>query len=80
MSKSGQQLFTEAQKLPPAERLELAELLLASCKVGPGDGEAEFIEELDRRWQAFESGEDPGVDAITAIEEMRQELRKARGA
>lgn len=70
-------IFADAQKLSPAEREELAELLLAT--IDPDlEIETAWAEEANRRWdQHAQSGETP-VDAFAAVEEVRG-LVKQRG-
>lgn len=49
-------IFEDAQKLSPAEREELAELLLATIDVDP-EIEAEWAKEIEDRIAAVERGE-----------------------
>ena len=49
-------IFEDAQKLSPAEREELAELLLATIDVDP-EIEAEWAKEIEDRIRSHERGE-----------------------
>jgi putative addiction module component (TIGR02574 family) len=49
-------IFEAAQKLPPAEREELAELLMATIDVDPGIEKA-WADEIEGRIAAHERGE-----------------------
>ena len=40
------------------------------------DPDAELLPELESRWAAHQSGEDPGEDAGTAIADIRAALRQ----
>lgn len=67
----------EIQKLEPAERASLIDLLWDSL-------DAEHIKEIEANWaaesedriDAFERGELPAVDGPSALEELRSSLRK----
>ncbi len=67
----------EIQKLEPAERALLIDLLWDSL-------DAEHIKQIETKWaaesedriDAFERGELPVVDGISALEELRSSLRK----
>ena len=69
-----------ALALPEAERLRISQELLLSVPP-PGvlrEGDPGFFEELDRRSEALRSGEDPGIDAFEALNQIEQELRQER--
>ena len=52
-----QELYQQANQLPPLEKLRLAELLLADLvKPGP-EIDAIWREEAQNRWQAYKAGE-----------------------
>ena len=67
----------EIQKLEPAERASLIDLLWDSL-------DEERIKEIEAKWaaesedriDAFERGELPAVDGPSALEELRSSLRK----
>ncbi len=67
----------EIQKLEPAERASLIDLLWDSL-------DAEYVKEIEARWaaesedriDAFERGELPAVDGPSALEELRSSIRK----
>ncbi len=69
-------ILDDARTLAPNQQLELAERLLATLAIDQGDADADLLPELDGRWTAFERGDDPGEDAISAIETMRQTLKE----
>ena len=50
----------EALCLPPSERADLAKLLIESLEGDPRT-DAQIRAELDRRFKALRSGEDPGL-------------------
>lgn len=67
----------EIQKLEPAERVSLIDLLWDSL-------DAEHVKEIEGKWaaesedriDAFERGELPAVDGPSALEELRSSIRK----
>jgi Putative addiction module component len=68
-------LFQDAQKLEPADREELAELLLATIEADP-DLDAAWGDEAHRRWDEHsKSGETP-IDAFSAVEDARAEIAR----
>ncbi|MEN0112139.1 MAG: addiction module protein [Planctomycetota bacterium] len=73
------QIVAAALSLPEAERTRIA--LAIEESVVPGDAltPAEFGAELDRRIERLSSGDDPGVDARTAISKLERELRSKHG-
>lgn len=64
-------IFDEAQKLAPADREELADLLLATIEVDPGIEKA-WAEEIADRVSAHERGE---LSARPASEVMAKHLK-----
>ncbi len=67
----------EIQKLEPAERASLIDLLWDSLDSEHIRGiEAKWAAESEDRIDAFERGELPAVDGPTALEELRSSLRK----
>lgn len=71
-------LLDEARRLTRREQVELAEELFALIDITEDDPDAGLLPELDARWRAFERGEDPGSDAIEAIEDIRSKLKDRR--
>ena len=67
----------EIQKLEPAERASLIDLLWDSL-------DAEYVKEIEAKWaaeaedriDAFERGELPAVDGPSALKELRSSIRK----
>ena len=78
MNAKSKTLLDQARELSRDERLELAEHLLASLEVTGDDPDAAMLPELDARWQAYERGDDRGVAAFSAIDEMRRKLKTIR--
>lgn len=70
MTTSTQDIFDLGMQLPPDEREKLANLLLDSLE-GPEE-DTELQEEIQRRWDRYESGEEPAY----SLEEFQAELQK----
>ena len=68
-------LFDQAHELSRDERLELVEQLFASLEIAGDDPDSAIVPELDARWQAYERGKDPGVEAFSAIDDMCRRLK-----
>jgi len=67
----------EIQKLEPAERASLIDLLWDSLdEERVKEVEAKWAAESEDRIDAFERGELPAVDGPTALKELRSSLRK----
>jgi putative addiction module component (TIGR02574 family) len=74
MNQRVKSLLDEARKLSPAEREELAELLLDTVDQGTGL-ESAWAAEAQRRWnEHLEKGGETS-DAFEEIEEMRRQLK-----
>ena len=71
-------IFEEAQKLAPAEREELAELLWATIEPEAGIEKA-WLEEAHRRWDEHKASGEDTIDALEAIEDARRQLKHSRG-
>ncbi|OGW70760.1 MAG: hypothetical protein A3A88_03815 [Nitrospirae bacterium RIFCSPLOWO2_01_FULL_62_17] len=57
MAKGVTELEQAAKRLPPAKRAQLAQNLIASLDVGKDvDAEAEWLDEAERRYQAYRQG------------------------
>ena len=52
-----QELYQEANQLPPLEKLRLAELLLADLDSPDPAIDMVWRDEAQKRWQAYQSGE-----------------------
>ena len=52
-----QELYQQANQLPPLEKLRLAELLLADLDTPDPEIDAIWRDEAQKRWQAYQSGE-----------------------
>jgi len=57
MAKGVAELEQAAKRLPPAKRAQLAQSLIASLDMGKDvDAEAAWLEEAERRYQAYRRG------------------------
>jgi len=52
-----QELYQQINQLPPLEKLQLAEHLLADLDVPNPEIDAIWREEAQKRWQAYQAGE-----------------------
>ncbi len=52
-----QELYQQANLLPPLEKLRLAELLLADLDTPDPEIDAVWRDEAQKRWQAYQTGE-----------------------
>ena len=70
------QIFADALALSPPERASIALTLLQSLPEGPRvfRTEEELAEELNRRFEAIESGEMATYDAADTIRRVRESL------
>ncbi|EIC30909.1 MULTISPECIES: addiction module protein [Methylomicrobium] len=55
--KNYQAIYQQANPLPPLEKLQLVELLLADLDTPNPEIDAVWREEAQRRWQAYRAGE-----------------------
>lgn len=67
-------LFEQARKLSPAERQELAELLLDTLEPDP-DTEVAWSEEAHHRWNEHVANGDVTFDAFEAAADARRNLK-----
>ncbi|MFS8085245.1 MAG: addiction module protein [Acidobacteriota bacterium] len=68
---------TEIEKLEPAERASMINLLWDSLdEERIKEVEAKWATESENRIDAFERGDLPAVDGQSALEELRSSLRK----
>ena len=65
-------LSQEARRLPPAERAQLIENLLASLDEPDARIDAAWAGEAERRLQLIDSGEMPTRDAAEVMAELRE--------
>lgn len=76
MPKQGKQILAEALKLPPVERAELVENLLASFEFQSGKKiDALWVEEVEDRIDAFERGEMAAIPARDVFAEIEKNRR-----
>jgi Putative addiction module component len=68
-------IFRDAQHLAPAEREELAELLIATLDDDIGVEKA-WSKEAHRRWDEHVQSGEKAVDAFAAIDEVRERLSR----
>lgn len=54
---SCQELYQQANQLPPLEKLHLAELLLADLDTPDPEIDVIWRNEAQKRWQAYQAGE-----------------------
>lgn len=66
----------ELLKLPPEERLELAEELWDSVEAHDPEWQRAWSQELARRLESIATGRAELIDADTVHEELRAELQK----
>ncbi len=52
-----QELYQQANQLPPLEKLRLAELLLADLDTPDLEIDTIWRDEAQKRWQAYQAGE-----------------------
>ena len=77
MAKPSKQILAEAMKLPPVERAELVENLLASFEFQSRRKiDALWAEEAEERIDAFERGEMAAIPARDVFEEIEKNRRK----
>lgn len=73
VSSNQQNVFDAALGLPETQRAKLAEQLWQSLDIASQEQIADaWVVELQRRWNAVESGTAKIIDGPTAIAEMRQ--------
>lgn len=72
---SAKDVESEALRLPPKERARLAEHLLGSLEDGAeADSEALWLDEAERRYQAYREGKVAATPADEALRKARSEL------
>ena len=54
---NSQELYQQANQLPPLEKLRLAELLLTDLDIPDPNIDAIWRDEAQKRWQAYQVGE-----------------------
>lgn len=68
-------LERQAQQLSPEEREMLAQRLLAQLgSLSLGEVEEAWIEEAERRYEAWKAGRTEGLNAKDVIESIRKEI------
>jgi putative addiction module component (TIGR02574 family) len=76
MSKSVAELEREARRLPEQERALLAQHLIASIDPGEDvDAEAAWLEEAERRYQAYRQGKLTAKPADQVFREAKSQLK-----
>lgn len=66
-----QELYQQANQLPPLEKLQLAELLLADLDKPDPEIDAIWREEAQNRWQAYKAGEIKTVSYETVMQKYK---------
>lgn len=64
---NSQELYQQANQLPPLEKLRLAELLLADLDTPDPSIDAIWRDEAQNRWQAYQAGELKTVNHETVM-------------
>ncbi|MBI5330132.1 MAG: addiction module protein [Betaproteobacteria bacterium] len=75
MQAETQNLFEQVKHLPPDEQIELADLIYAQAPLSSSEWEAAWVEEAERRIDAYERGEIP----VVAAQEMRARVKARLG-
>lgn len=76
MSKSVAELEREARRLPEQDRALLAQHLIASIDPGEDiDAEAAWLEEAERRYQAYRQGKLTAKQADQVFREAKSQLK-----
>ncbi|CAN5916334.1 hypothetical protein BH23PLA1_BH23PLA1_25800 [soil metagenome] len=76
MSENARKLLGDALRLPPAERAMLAEQLMSSLDASDAPIDPAWLQELDRRWAAFEAGEVEAIPVEDFFAELDRELEQ----
>ena len=66
-----QELYQQANQLPPLEKLRLAELLLADLDTPDPEIDAVWRDEAQKRWQAYQAGELKTVSYDAVIQKYK---------
>ena len=72
------ELLSRSLSLPVAERADLARQLLASLEPAEVDADEAWAVEIEKRMGAMDRGESVPVDAESAIERVRQSVKRDR--
>jgi hypothetical protein len=80
MSLTISQIEAEARELTPEQRAELAQRLFASLEdevplESAAEVEQSWLEEAERRYQRYVTGETQSIPAAEALERVRRRLR-----
>ncbi|MEI6335622.1 MAG: addiction module protein [Methylococcaceae bacterium] len=66
-----QELYQQANQLPPLEKLHLAELLLADLDTPDPEIDVIWRDEAQKRWQAYQAGELKTVSYDTVMQKYK---------
>jgi putative addiction module component (TIGR02574 family) len=66
-----QELYQQANQLPPLEKLHLAELLLADLDTPDPEIDVIWRDEAQKRWQAYHAGELKTVSYDTVMQKYK---------
>lgn len=69
---NSQTLYAQINQLPPLEKLQLVELLLADLDVPDPEVDAIWREEAKKRWQAYKQGELKTVSYAAVMQKYHQ--------
>jgi hypothetical protein len=78
MNERIKRLTEEFAKLAPDEQAELIDRLIVLRKPDL-EVDTAWVAEAERRATRHDSGEEPGVDAFAAVEDLRRRFAKRRG-
>jgi len=68
---SCQELYQQANQLPPLEKLQLAELLLADLDKPDQEIDVIWKDEAQKRWQAYQASELKTVSYDTVMQKYK---------
>ncbi|MCK9394574.1 MAG: addiction module protein [Methylobacter sp.] len=68
---SSQELYQQVSRLPPLEKLRLAELLLADLDTPNPEIDAIWREEAQKRWKAYKAGEQKTVSYEAVMQKYK---------
>lgn len=68
---TNKELYQQLSQLPPLEKLQLAELLLAELDIPNPEIDAIWREESQARWQAYQLGEQKTVSYEAVMQKYK---------
>ena len=79
MSHDVKSLAEEARELPPDQQAELIDVLIEGLSHTPGDWNASWSAEAERRWALLKAGKMQSYPADQVLTEIAAHLEKRRG-